>query len=168
MLAARKPVLITVVAWNLGCVVTLYVHGYVIGPAIAAVYTAWFGDIQASYGRFEWIATISSFITVPLPSTIVALRLYDALAGLPFGWRRLVASTVAWQVLLFPILLCSYMMSFGYRINQLGWAIFGPPENLYSYTNLVLPRIVAWLLCTTPVCVAALWLHRRMSRVSQK
>jgi hypothetical protein len=157
-----RPTLLTIVAWNLACLVMLYLFDYAIGPAIADAYTARFGDILASYGRFEWVVTICAFIVIPLPPTFVCVRLYDALVRRPSDWRRVVASSVAWEMFLLPVLICSYVFNFDYKIHQLGWAIFGPPDDLYSFTNLWLHRLLAWLICTVPVGVAALWLHEKM------
>ena len=52
-------------------------------------------------------------------------------------------------------------------INWLGWSIFGAPENIYSYTNLLLHRVLAWLILTTPVAWFALCLYSREHRPRQ-
>ena len=66
----------------------------------------------------------------------------------------------AWEAAVVAILIWSYEVGFPYKINQLGWAIFGPPDNLYSFHNLMLHRIVAWLICTTPVALVGLFFDR--------
>ncbi|SIO60034.1 hypothetical protein SAMN05444166_6243 [Singulisphaera sp. GP187] len=156
-----RSILLTIVAWNLACLVMLYVHAYAFAPAIFAAYTARFGDVQASDGRFAWVAITFAFVLIPLPPTFVCVRLNDALARRPSDWRRIVASSVAWELVLLPVLVCSRIFSLDYKIKQLGWAIIGPPDNLYSFTNLVLPWLLSWLICTVPVGVAALWLHEK-------
>jgi hypothetical protein len=68
-----------------------------------------------------------------------------------------VAAFGGWEMVVVAILICSYEVGFPYMVNQLGWALFGPPENIYSFGNLVLHRIIAWLICTTPVAWMVLW-----------
>jgi hypothetical protein len=140
-----------------------YVFGYVIGPVIVNAYTARFGDVQASYGRFEWVMTTSAFVVIPLLPTFVSVRFYDALVRRPSDWRRVVAASIAWELFLVPVLIWSYVFILHYKLSQLGWAIWGPPENIYSFTNLLLPDLIAWLLCTVPVDVTVLRLHEKMA-----
>jgi hypothetical protein len=154
--------LLTIVAWNLACLVMLYIYSYKIVPVIAAAYAACYGDIQASYGRFEWIATISAFVVIPLPPTFASVRLYEALVQRQGDWRRVVVSSIAWELSLVPVLICSYLLNLQYKIHQLVRAISGPPENFYSFTNLVLSDLIAWLICTVPVGLAVLWLHEKL------
>jgi hypothetical protein len=65
------------------------------------------------------------------------------------------------EVLVVLVLVSSYEIGFSYSLNQLGWAVLGPPDNVYSFQNLVLHRIIAWLIETTPVSWTALWLHSK-------
>src|SRR5262249_27597038 len=46
-----------------------------------------------------------------------------------------------------------------YLINQLDWYLFGPAGDVYSFRHLVLPRIVAGMVCTMPPILAACWSH---------
>ena len=154
-----RSTLLTILAWNLACLVMFYVHSYVIGPVIVTAYTARFGDVQASYGRFAWVMTISAFLVIPLLPTFVSVRFYDALVRRPSDWRRVVTSSIAWELLLVPILIWSYVFNLHYKLSQLRWAILGPPENIYSFSNLLLPDLIAWLICTVPVGAAVLRLH---------
>ena len=73
-----------------------------------------------------------------------------------------------WQVLLVPILIWSYEWGFSYKVLQLDWAVFGPSEDVYSFRNLVLPKIVTWLVCTLPVGLTVLWLYGKLGIESLK
>ena len=156
-----RSMMLAILAWNLACLAMSFLHGYVIAPAITFAYEAHFGDIQASYGRYEWVSTIAAFVIIPLLPAFMSVRLYDQLVRRPSDWRRIVASSIVWELLLVPILIWSYWFSLHYKINQIAWAVNGPPENIYSFTNLALPRLIAWLICTVPVGLAVLWLHQK-------
>lgn len=156
-----RSMLLAILAWNLACLVTSYLHASVIAPVITYAYTARFGDVQASYGRYEWVSTIATFVIIPLLPAFMSVRLYDRFARRPSDWTRVVASSIAWELLLVPILIWSYWFNLHDKISQIAWAVNGPPENIYSITNLVLPRLIAWLICTVPVAAAVLWLHQK-------
>ena len=157
-----RSMLLAIVAWNFGCLLMLYMHAYAIAPVIVAAYTVHFGDIYASYVRFYWIATISGFFVISSLPTIVTLWFYDALVLRTSHWRRVVVSAVGWELLLLPVLVCSQVFNLHHKISRLRWAMVGPPHEIYSFTNLVLPHVVAWLICTVPVGVAVLWFYRRL------
>ena len=108
------------------------------------------------------------FLTRAMLLTIVAwqfaclLMLYihsDALIRRPSDSKRLVACSIAWELFLVPVLVCAYLSNLHYKISQLGWAIIGPPRDLYGFANAALPRLIAWLICTVPLAVLALWFY---------
>jgi hypothetical protein len=55
----------------------------------------------------------------------------------------------------------SYEVGLPYLINQLDWYLFGPALDIYSFRNLVLPRLVAGMVCTMPPVIGAYWWHSR-------
>jgi hypothetical protein len=149
--------LIAIMIWHLACLAMMFFYGRVIRHLVAAAYTAWFGDVQASYGTFERFATYVGILAITSPSTLVSLLLFDRLSHRPVIWKRSVPAFCGWELAVVAILICSYEIAFPYMVNQLGWALFGPPEEIYSFRNLMLHRIIAWLICTTPVAWMALW-----------
>lgn len=80
--------------------------------------------------------------------------------------KRMLVALFVWEgaLLLFDVLAGHGRLS--WHINQLGWAIFGAPEDLYSFSNLILPRILAWLLYSTPAALIGIWLFGRLPRQS--
>ena len=122
-------------------------------------YNTWF--YQVGYGTFVRIATYIEFDVITLPATLVSLRLFDALLHRRALFKPMAVTFLAWQFVVIAVLVLSYEVGFSYMINQLGWDLFGPPDSLYSFTNLVLPRMIAWLVCTTPVGWMALWWYSK-------
>jgi len=159
-----KAILITIACWNIICLAMMFIYPHTVGYVIYTLYTAYFGDIQASYGTYSRIGVYVGLAVITTPATFVSLGLCNVLAKQPSTWRLWGVAAVAWQVLLIPILIWSYESGFSYKINQLGWDIFGPPDEIYSFRNLVLHRIVAWLVCTIPVSLAVLWGYSQISR----
>jgi len=158
-----KDLLITIAIWHLICLVMFFVFQYFVGRIVVAVYTAWFGDIQQSYGRYERIGTYFEFVVITSPASLLSLRLFNGLSRRKANWAQTFITFVGWEFVAVAVLIGSYEAGFSYMIHQLDWAIFGPNENLYSFRNLMVHRIIAWLLCTTPVAWIALWVHRKLT-----
>ena len=84
----------------------------------------------------------------------------------PVG-RRIAIATVVWQVALLALwTLDETKLNLSWKINQLGWALFGPPDNLYNFANLALPRLLAWSIVATPAAVIGLVVFERLSRTA--
>ena len=139
----------------------MFVYRYAIGYLVIATYTMLYGDIQASYGRFERFGTYIGLLVVTLPTSVATLFLVDRLSARRTTVKRKMLTAACWQMIIMLVLVCSYEVGFPYMINQLDWRIFGPPTEIYSFQNLVLHRIIAWLLCTIPVAWLAVWLYSR-------
>ena len=129
--------LIAITIWHLACLAMIFVYGRVVGHVVAAAYEAWFGDLQASYGTFERLAQYVGILVITSPSTLVSVLLFDRLSHRPTIRKRSVAAFCGWELVVVAILICSYEVGFPYMVNQLGWAVFGPPENIYSFRNLL-------------------------------
>jgi hypothetical protein len=166
MPSCGKPLVAAVGAWHAACLAVRLACGSTIARIAAAGYTALVGDIQASYGVFDRIASYIMLVVVTVPATVVSLRLLDALCQRRGRWGRTAVAFTVWEAVVVAILVWSYEVAFPYRVNQLAWAIFGPPRELYSFQNLVLPRVVAWLICTTPIAGVMLWLYDKLSAAS--
>jgi len=160
-----KALCATVALWQLTSLALMILYRVTFAQLIVSAYSAWFGDIQASYGRFERLETYSWIIVITVPATLVSLLACDKLSHLRPSWRRHAIAFFGWLAALIAGLIWSYEVGFPYRINQLGWALLGPPEDLYSFTNLFLPRIIGWLICTLPISCLVLWLYGRSEDV---
>jgi hypothetical protein len=74
---------------------------------------------------------------------------------------RFASAVVTWEVALLVMCIVAYEFGLPYQINQLGWKLFGPAEDLYSFSNLILPRLIAWLLYSIPASCIGLYVYRR-------
>ena len=142
----------------------LYVYEHGIAPNIVALYTAAFGDIQLSYGIYSRIAIFHGYAAITAPASLASLCLFDRISHRSSNWSQVVLAVCLWQLVVVAVLVGSYELGFDWWLHQLGWTVFGAPENLWSFRNLVLHRIVAWFICTTPVACAALWLYSKQAK----
>ena len=156
-----KPTLIAVGVWQLACLVMMFVYGDLISDLVVAAYTLLFGDIQASFGNFARLATYIRLIVITLPASALTLALVDKLSASKPSLKRKLLTLSWWQIATIFVLGSAYEFSFHYMISQLRWRLFGLPAEIYSFQNLILPRIIAWLLCTTPIVWLAAWTYSR-------
>ena len=161
VLSRFTATVVAVGVWQTVSLVMMFAYRHVIGHLVVAAYTASDGDIQASYGRFERVGTYIALVVITLPASILTIVLYNKLSGLLTNRKRMIFTVCVWQMIVLAVLTWSYELGFPYMINQLGWRLFGPPTEIYSFMNLVLHRIIAWLLCTMPVSWAAVWIYSR-------
>jgi hypothetical protein len=150
-------VLAGLAAWHLGCWLLwqLYQHG--VAGAFVSYYQSQHGDLQASYATYSRLDTYVSIDAITVPSTTLALLLARWLSRPTPSWARTGGALVAWQLAVVAALMLSYETGLAYAINQIDWAVFGPPANLYGFRNLILPRLIVWFAVTTPISIAALW-----------
>jgi hypothetical protein len=155
-----KSLLLAIGAWQFACLGCLFVYSHTVAPVVVRLYEESYGDIQADYGRFERTAVYISRLTITAPATLVTLLLYRAISGYRKALWRTLATLVLWELAVVSVLIWSYETSFAYNvIHEWDWAIFGAPYNLYGLRNFMVHRLIAWLICTTPVCALALWLY---------
>jgi hypothetical protein len=154
-----KALLITIAWWQVVSLAMSLIYAPTLGRLIFAAYIACFGEVQESYGRYDRISTYSEIVSVTITATITALWLFNALLREAHSCRRAVLTFLAWQAGTVAVLAWSFETGFSMMINSLGWSIFGAPEDVYSFTNIVLHRIIGWLICTTPVAWIALCLY---------
>lgn len=147
-----------VAVWHLCCLTMVMVCGHAVGRIVEVAYTRWRGDLQASYSTFALLATTLASLITTTPATVVSLLLFERLTRTSQRRSRLVLTFLGWQAAVLAALMWSYQVGLAYRVNRLDWALFGPPGSLYGFRNLVLPRVIAWLVCTTPPALIALGL----------
>lgn len=161
-----RVILATTTVWHLVCLVMLYVYQYCIGPIVVALYTAAFGDIQSSIGIFTRLTIFLGYVVTTSPASLMSLYLFDRLSQRSMNWSQVAFAVCVWQLVVVTVLVGSYEMGFEYWLHQLGWSVFGAPEDLYSFRNLFLHRIVAWFICTTPLACAVLWVYSKLTATS--
>jgi hypothetical protein len=158
-----KAATAAIVVWNVVVLLMMLAYPKTLGKLLLVTYEALFGEVQASYGAFSRVAMFLGFAAVTIPATLVAVWLFDRLSRRSPGWRQVAVSISIWEVVVILVLMSSYEMGFSYSLNQVCWMVFGPPDNIYGFRNLLLPRIIAWLIETTPVAWTSLWLHSKLS-----
>lgn len=158
-----KAATAAIVIWNVAVLPMMLAYPNTLGKVLLVTYEALFGDIQASYGAYSRVAMYLAFIAVTLPATLVAVWLFDRLSHRSPRSRQVALSMLISEMLVILVLASSYEIGFSYSLNQVCWAVFGPPDDLYGFRNIALPRILAWLIETTPVAWTSLWLHLKLS-----
>jgi hypothetical protein len=80
-------------------------------------------------------------------------------------WRRPVAGiTISSLVFILTLTVVFHFANSGgmyIRVNSLVWSLFGPPERIYSWTNLALPQYIVGMIAV-PI---ALWLAQLSWRI---
>ena len=147
-----------IVVWHAVCLAVLSVYRPTIGRVVVAVYAAFCGDIQSSYVTFARIGQYFGLTTTTAMATAITLWFFEALTRRRSTWRRRAIVFASWETVAVAVLIWSYEVGFPYKINELEWAIFGPPDDLYGFRNMVLHRVIAWLICTTPIASAGVLL----------
>ena len=77
--------------------------------------------------------------------------------------RRMLVTLLAWESVLLTFSIVAEKLNLSWHIHQLVCAVFGR-EDLYSFTNLVLHRVLAWLLYSTPAALMGIWLFGKLNR----
>ncbi len=152
-----RIVLLVSAFWQAVCAIQHYVYGFFVWRAVLAAYTSLLGDVQASIGCYQRLDAYIAYVVMTAPATLAAIfvlcRFYDHRPK-----RKAVSAMfLLWEIPVLALLAWKYETGLHYMINQLKWTLFGPPDDLYSVRNLGLPRLLAWLLCTLPVCIAVTW-----------
>jgi hypothetical protein len=152
-----NSLLITITAWNLVCLAMICFYAYFLRDLVAATYSASFGNIEESYERFSRIAATLGYSVVTLPASLISLRLLDSLFRRAPRWKQLTVTLLAWEVSVVFILVVSHEICLSCVFRDVGYAVYGQSEDVYGFQNLVLPRFIVWLGCTTPVAWIVLW-----------
>jgi hypothetical protein len=158
-----KAIIGALAAWNVIAYVVVLAYPHTIGQLVVVSDERLFGDIHAGFASFARIEMFVGYFSVTLPAAVVGLWLFGAISHRLWKWRQAAMIIVVWEIMVILVLAGSYESGFPYQLNQVGWAIFGVPGNVYSFTNLGLHRIIAWLVETTPVTWTSLWLYSRLA-----
>jgi hypothetical protein len=158
-----KAFVAAIVVWNVPILPLMFAYRYTVGEVVYVMYVALFGDIQSSYGVYARVAMFVAYATFTIPATLIAVWLFDRLLRRTWQWRRSLLTVAGWEVLVVLVLVSSDETGFPYALNQVGWALFGPPDDVYSFQNLVLHRVIAWFIETTPVAWISLWVHSKLA-----
>ncbi len=156
-----KAFVAALVVWNVLILPLMFAYRYTVGELVYLIYVALFGDIQTSYGAFVRVAMFVGYASVTLPATLIAVWLFDKLVHRTWRWRRSLLTVALWEVLVVFVLVSSYEIGFSHALHEIDWAVFGP-NDVYTFRNLALHRIIAWLIETTPVAWIALWVHTKV------
>ena len=163
MSSRLRSLIMVAVVWQLCCLALILVYRPSIGRAVGAAYARSSGDIQANFGSYERVCTYLAIVLVTTPATVVSLGLLNALMPPQRSRRYRVLAFGVWQAAVVAALVWSYEIGFPYIVHRIDWTLFGPAE-IYSFRNLMLPRIIAWMVCTMPPICAAWWLFSRCVR----
>ena len=158
-----KAFVAAIVVWHLLILPLMFAYRYTMGELVYLIYVTLFGDIQSSYGVYVRVAMFVAYATFTIPAALIAVWLFDRLLRRTWQWRRSLLTVAGWEVLVVFVLVSSDETGFPYALNQIGLAIFGPPENVYSFQNLALHRAIAWFIETTPIAWIALWVHTKLA-----
>lgn len=77
--------------------------------------------------------------------------------------KRFLAAVLIWEaiVVLLAIVASECRLSSG--INLLDRRVFGT-EEVYTYRNMILPKVVAWLIYSIPASLAGLFTYRKLQQ----
>lgn len=163
-----KTIVMGVGIWQLVWFISGLTYSNSLGYLVIAGYTALYGDVQASYGRFERVSIYIALSVTTLPACVLTLAWYHRYTGRPVNRMKTAIVLGCWQLIVLGLLVWSYEIGLPYQISQLRWRLLGPPPEIYSFSNMVLPRIIAWLLCTVPVSCVALWVYSRGQEIRDR
>ncbi|MFO0911419.1 MAG: hypothetical protein U0795_00560 [Pirellulales bacterium] len=154
--------------WQLVWIISWLIYSSSLVYLVTTGYTAIYGDVQASYGRFDRVSIYIALSVTTLPACALTLAWYHRYTGRPVNRMKTAIVLGCWQLFVLGLLVWSYEVGLPYRISQLRWRLLGPPAEIYSFSNMVLPRIIAWLLCTVPVSWGALWVYSRRQEIRDR
>ena len=157
---------ITIAAWQISAFAIMLIYRRFFSPLLYAAYTHWFGSVQANYGAYERSMLYLYYLVVTASATLIGIVIFDRQRGMHPPARVRILAACGWTWATWSALIAAYENGITYEINQLFWKLFGIPNNLYSFRNLMLHRIVTWLLCSISTAVLAIWLYSRFTRAT--
>ena len=141
----------------------LGVCGYAIGWVVYSVYTAHFGDIQETYSTYHRAVTYTVIIVVTALATAMGVALLIVMEGRRATVRHTIGTFVAWHAAAVVALVASEELGLFWVFHRIDWILFGTPENLYSFRNLMMPRVIAWVLSSTAAIAVVLWVRAKLA-----
>jgi hypothetical protein len=153
---------VAILVWYFACLMGVHANDRFLSPMNLVQYEDDYGNVQLSFLKFVRIATYLGYFTMTLPATVLSLWTFNRIGRLRAGWRDVFLIGGTWELLVVIVSIAAYELEWAYRLNKLVWRLFGPSDDLYSFQNLLLPRLVIWVSCTIPICICALRaIHRR-------
>jgi len=156
----------TIVCWELLSLGLYLFHYHIGGRLVTEAYKALVGDPQADFGTYDHVAHYAGILTMTFPATVASLCVFNVLSRRKWQWKPALLTFIGWQVCVVGISIWSYENGFAYRISQIRWMFFGAPADVYSFVNLGLPRMIAWVISTAPIAWVALCLYPRDEHAS--
>ena len=156
-----KSVLAAMAAWQLLCLAVSWLFGPTIGAMIFSAFTTCCGDPHANYTAYTAVALRVVNACLTAPATLLALWLIHRLDHSPIRAIRFLTFFLAWEIAVVTTLLAANDLQLAWMIHKFLWTIFGPFDEMYSFRNLALHRLIAWLICTVPIGCLSLWWHGR-------
>jgi len=168
MLATATRSFTVIAAWQVTCAIAFVLFGYTIGWGVYSIYTGIFGDIQDSYMTYHRASTYSVIVVVTALATAVGVALLIVMEGRRATVRHTIGTFVAWHAAAVAALVVSEELGLFWVFHRIDWNLFGTPENLYSFRNLMLPRVIAWLMSSTAAIGMVLWLRDKLVPVETR
>jgi hypothetical protein len=125
-----------------------------VAPRVVAIWPILFGNLQATFSIYARVTFWLASCLITAPPLLLGLWWCRRQSPSESFLTPFPVAFATWEITLLLIWGLSYLFGLPYAINRLDWHLFGPPE-LYSFRSFVLPRVVAWILTTTPVVLAA-------------
>jgi hypothetical protein len=112
--------------------------------------------------------TYAVTIVVTALATAVGVALLIVLEGRRATIRHTIGTFVAWHAAAVAALVASEELGLFWVFHRIDWILFGTPENLYSFRNLMLPRVIGWLMSSTAAIAMVLWLRDKLVPVQTR
>jgi hypothetical protein len=157
-----------IAAWQFASAVAFAVLGYPIGWVVYSIYTGLYGDVQECYTTYHRAATYTTIIFVTALATAVGVALLFVLERRPTTIRHTSFTFVAWHAATVTALVASEEFGLFWLVHRLDWMIFGAPADLYSFRNVMLPRIIAWVAATTTAIGLVLWIRNKLAPLQMR
>lgn len=158
------PVLVCTVVWQLCALAMVYsVGGLIFVWIFELLFVRIVGPIQANYASFARFSLYFGYFLVTAPATYLCVRLFDRMRKVSLPRKTGLCAWLGWTWLVWSALVFASTFGISYQINQLFWALFGVPNDLYSFRNIMLHRIVTWFLCTIPTSIVALRVYTKLT-----
>jgi hypothetical protein len=161
----RLWILVVVIAtWHLCCLAAMFAYSPTADHVVEIACSWRFDNSRADCGQCERVGAYVALFTVTAPATAASLALVSRLTHCRYGWERSAVAFAGWETAVVWVLVWSYEVGFPNMVHQLSGAMFGPAEDVFSFRNLLLHRLIAWIVCTTPPALVALWLYIGLPR----
>lgn len=154
-----RILLITIGAWQLSALLLSLAFPPLFRHSLVIAYTAIAGDPLANPSAFQWTFQVVRILWTTAPSTLLALVVCDYLIQKRPNWARIPATFAIWELLLLVVLILAKQIDARSLVTEAGFKVFGAPGYLQAMRYGDPSRLVAWLICTVPLAIAAIRWH---------